>query len=425
MSSGITEGNTAPGEFRRGWKVLLAASVGIALGSTVLPFNMLGAVIIPLENAYGWTRGSIELGYLLFTFVSAAMYLPVGSLVDKYGGRRVALVGLPLFAAGFAAISLSAGSIALFHVGWVLLGLLGAAIAPVTFTRILNDWFSIHRGAALGIALVLGGLATAGQQLLSTWLAETFGWQSVFIIGALLPVLISLPVAWAFLHPASAARTAASPVELGEKTGRTLAEVLRHHSFWVIATAIMAATFGIGGIVLNLKPLLAGKGFSPADAANVAVALSLSVTVSRLVTGFLLDRIWAPLVAMPMFLLPILSCIWLSQEHIDGTMAIMAAVLIGVGAGAEADLIAFLAVRYFGLAHYGRIYGLLFGMFIAVSGLAPFAFGLIHDLHGSYGEALTVSAVLFGIAGFLPLLLGRYPRFETASPNTTSQEPRT
>jgi MFS transporter, OFA family, oxalate/formate antiporter len=91
---------------------------------------------------------------------------------------------------------------------------------------------------------------------------------------------------------------------------------------------------------------------------------------------------------------------------------VLSAVLIGLAAGAETDLVAFLTARYFGLAHYGRIYGLQYSVFGFASGISPFLFGKVFDLYGTYRPILYVAAALFVFGAVALLSLGRYPRFE-------------
>jgi MFS family permease len=78
--------------------------------------------------------------------------------------------------------------------------------------------------------------------------------------------------------------------------------------------------------------------------------------------------------------------------------------------GAEADLMPFLIARYFGLRHYGRIYGVLFSVFLITSGIAPYLFGLTFDRFGSYRPALMAAGALFACSALLLLTLGRYPQ---------------
>jgi MFS family permease len=91
--------------------------------------------------------------------------------------------------------------------------------------------------------------------------------------------------------------------------------------------------------------------------------------------------------------------------------ALLAATLIGLAAGAETDLVAYLTARYFGLANYGRLYGLQYSVFGFASGISPFLFGKVFDLTGSYQPILHVAAVLFVCGAVALLMLGRYPVF--------------
>jgi shikimate kinase len=84
--------------------------------------------------------------------------------------------------------------------------------------------------------------------------------------------------------------------------------------------------------------------------------------------------------------------------------------LIGFAAGAELDLMSFLAARYFGMRHYGAIYALLYAALAVCSGTAPALFALVQDRSGSYDAAFAGAAVLFALSAFLVLALGRYPR---------------
>jgi hypothetical protein len=85
------------------------------------------------------------------------------------------------------------------------------------------------------------------------------------------------------------------------------------------------------------------------------------------------------------------------------------ALQIGLAAGAEFDLIAFMAGRYFGMKNYGFIYGLQIGGVLAATGLAPPIFGHIQRVYGSYDPALIGAGVTFLVAPLLLLTLGRYP----------------
>ncbi|HNR22953.1 MAG TPA: hypothetical protein PKL49_08015, partial [Steroidobacteraceae bacterium] len=101
----------------------------------------------------------------------------------------------------------------------------------------------------------------------------------------------------------------------------------------------------------------------------------------------------------------------LMGQNLGVGMATVAAVLVGFASGAETDLVAFMSARYFGLKHYGRIYGVQYAVFGFASGIAPALFGGMYDRTGSYDAILVIAAIAFGIGAMLMLTMGRYPVF--------------
>jgi predicted MFS family arabinose efflux permease len=398
----------ASAEFRRGWTVLLAAGLGVAFGASPVPFNSLGAFTIPLTQEFGWGRGDVQLAVFFFTIAVICIVPIVGGLADRYGVRRVALITLAAFGVSFAALSLTTSSLALFYALWAISGLVGGGSTPVSWTRAVNAWFVHNRGLALAITLLGTGVTAAFLPSLATWLIAEVGWRKAFLGISLLPLAIALPVAWFFFRDPPAddesgvARHAAA-------TGVPLREALRDYRFWLLAASILFVAIGIAGTITNLQPLLIDRGFTAAEAARTAGAIGVSIICGRLLAGWLIDRFWAPGVTFPMLVLPSVACLLLMQSDITPGAALLAAALVGFASGAETDLVAYLSARYFGLAHYGRIYGVQYAVFGFASGLSPFLFGRVYDLTGSYDPILIVSAVLFFLGAILLLLMGRYP----------------
>ncbi len=400
-------------EWKAGWKPLAAAALGVACGATVIPFNTLGAVIAPLDSQYQWGRGNIQLGYFYFTIASALALPLAGMLADRYGGRRIAILSLPIFALCFAAIGLFGNSLWAFYFCWIGLGLFSAGATPVTFTRVVNSWFSSQRGLALAATLFAAGLSTSFYQAASSFLVERYGWQSVFWIFSLFPILIALPIAVLYLHEPKKSETERKSIKsapvVHQKMSITQIWPITNYKFWALILSIVAVTLGISGTVMNLKPLLSDKGMSTASIALAMGLIGISVTLSRLGVGWLIDIFWAPAVAAPLFLLPVIAVVILMQGEITTIEACFAAILIGLAVGAEGDLIAYLCAKYFGMTHYGKIYGVVFGIFILVSGIAPFLFGYAYDVSGTYHDALLWAAGAFVFAGLAILGMGRYP----------------
>ena len=137
--------------------------------------------------------------------------------------------------------------------------------------------------------------------------------------------------------------------------------------------------------------------------------MALGILAGRLLIGLLFDRFWAPGVAFPAMLLPALACFLLMGTANVLSTVMLGAFLLGFAAGAESDIIAFLAARYFGVAHYGAIYGALYVPFGIGSAISPILYGKVRDLTGGYDAMLTAAVVMFAAGGALLLTLGRYP----------------
>jgi predicted MFS family arabinose efflux permease len=402
--------NLTSTEFRRGWPVLLAASVGTAFGASPVPFNSIGPFIRPLSAEFGWGRGDIQLALFCFTAAVVLTVPFIGALADRFGVRKVAILAIAGFGFSFAALAFTPASLLGFYLLWGLMGALGGGSTPVSWTRGVNAWFMHNRGLALGLTLMGTGLTAAFLPSFATWLIEVYGWRRAFVGIALLPLCIALPIAiWLFREPPQTAAT--TPITSAARAGLSLGEALRDYRFWVIAVSILFVAIGVGGSITNFQPMLVDRGFTAAEAARIAGVIGLSVIAGRLIAGYLIDHFWAPAVTFPMLALPALACLLLAQPSLSPAAALLCAALIGLAAGAETDLVAYLTARYFGLANYGKLYGLQYAVFGFASGIAPFVFGRVFDRFGTYQPILYVAAVLFVLGASALLTLGRYPAF--------------
>jgi MFS family permease len=395
---------TTPSEFRHGWTIVLASFVGVAVGLVALPFYTYGVLAPALQEEFGWSRAASQLP-LLFQTIGLLLVLPfVGWAVDRFGPRKIALLSMALYSLVWASFSLMTGPVWQYLAIAFFLGAMGAGTLPITWTRGVNGAFRKRRGLALGLSLMGSGAAGFLAPPYVNYLIAEYGWQSAFLGLALLPAAIGLPLVFVFFRVAKPNQEASTNDE--DVGGHTFQEALRDRRFWLIAFAFLFVSFAIGGSIPNLFQIFVGKGFEAGSAAAVLSTLGIAVIVGRLGTGILLDHFWAPRVAAVLVGIPALAAIMLTQPSLELWQAYFATILIGLAAGAEFDVIAYLAVMYFGLRHYSKIYSFLYAAFAVGAAAAPAAFGYSFDTLGSYTMILYLCCGLFILGAVLLLALG-------------------
>jgi MFS family permease len=408
-------------EFRRGWPVLFSGMVGVACGASPIPFNVLPAIIGPIHNELGWSYLEINLGITTFGVLGALVGPLHGAAADRWGVRPVAILSLLAFGLTFGLFTFLPPSKAAWFGLWAIVGLVGIGSTPVTWTRAVNMWFFRNRGLALGILLLGTSLAgIAVPQLARAAIDGAFigsGWRAAFSTMAMLPLLLAMPLAlWLFREPRPEERPAELVAQDGRLLGLRFGQAVKGYRFWVIWLSIACVAIAFGGAFINMVEIVKLHGFSAAEGATVMSVLASGILVGRLVTGMLFDRFWAPAVLVPILSAPALSCWLLMGSGSPMPVLMTAAVLLGFAAGAESDLIAYLSGRYFGLAHYGKIYGMLYMPFGMGSAVSPAIYGAVRDATGSYDAMLLVAVGLFLVGALLPLTLGRYPDDDALDP---------
>ncbi len=414
--SPAARGASAP--FFYGWVVAAAAGFGLACGIATVVAATFSIFVGPIRAEFGWTSSASFWAPLAATATAALCAPYVGGLVDRLGARRVILASFALEALVLASFHAMNDSLAGFYARYVALGALGLGTTHVAFARVIATWFDRRRGLALGVALAGVGVGGVLLPVLCQSLIGAFGWRLAYVGLALGLLGVTLPLMALTIRDTPAERgLAPDGDEPGSEraraadalaaSGASPAEARRQRAFWQMLVTFLLVGISLQAMMLHLVPLLRERGVGADTAALAQSTIFAGLLVGRLVTGWLMDRYFAPRVALAFLLAPIVGIAMLALGA-SGPSAFIAAALIGIAAGAEVDVIAYLTARYFGMRHYSRIYGTFYAAYSLGGGLGPLLTASAVDRTGGYATSLWTHVGLLVVAA---LLLTRFPRF--------------
>ncbi|WP_404613744.1 MFS transporter [Caballeronia udeis] len=405
-------------EFKTGWGIILAATVGIGTSLTTMASYSAGVFLPSLTKTFGWADSQVMLTFMILFFGSSLVGPYIGTLADRMGPRKIVLASVIGLAISWMLLAFTNGSIAMFYLTYAVITLLGAGTLPVTWTKSVVVHFKQHRGIALGICLVGTGIFGALIKLYTFHMMTLFGWRLAYVcLGAFL-LVITLPVAFIFFREpkvAAASATAATADTVTAIPGVSFSQALKTPAFWLLTASFFLLSLALAGIAPNLERFWTRSGFSMSDAVSIASWYGIGIVIGRLLTGWFLDRMWAPVVVFCMLLPCALSFVLLAHGVTSFWVASLLVLVVGTSSGVEYDALAYLVSRYFGMRAYSAIYGGVFIGFAVGAGLGPFSFSKLLVMLNGYDAVLLINAVVVVAGGGVLLLLGGYPRFVAAA----------
>lgn len=403
-----------------GWWIVFVAGIGLFMGYGPIISFTFGVFLKPLTEEFGWSRGQISLAFSLSLLVMSFVFPFVGRLVDRFGARKVIVPSVLFFGIGLMSLSLLSANLWHLYAVYIVLGLVGGGTAPVPYSNVISHWFDKKRGLALGLVMVGLGLGTFLMPSFAQMLITFSTWRQAYIGIGLMVIVVAIPVVSLFLketpqmlgqHPDGELPRSFTGQNAQQTLGMSSREALHTNTFWILVSAFFLMSASVHGCLIHLVSLLTDRGISPHLAAMATSLFGGALLVGRVGAGYLLDHFFASAVAVAFFCGTTvgLALLW---GGASGALAFAAAFLVGLGMGAEGDIIAYLIGRYFGLRAFGEIYGYAFGAFTLGGVIGPLLMGRAFDASGSYSLVLGVFVVASVVAAGLMTRLGPYQTWE-------------
>ncbi|MFP4609026.1 MAG: MFS transporter [Candidatus Aenigmatarchaeota archaeon] len=370
-----------------GWFVVLGAFLALLI-SSVRSYSF-GVFILPLTEEFGWPRGPLTLGFSLSLLMTSFLGIVSGKLSDRYGVKKVMLVGTVFIVLGFTLTSQITSLLQLYGC-FILIGV-GASAFYIPVTTTVTRWFDERRGLAIGISVTALAFGMAFFPPILERVIASIGWRSTFVvIGVFSLAVLSLSTFLMKSSPESPKKKKTAEVE---EEGYTLKGALKTKHFWVIYFMFLVAQFSAMTITVHIVPYSMDVGIPSFYAATLLTAVGIANIFGRIFGGWTSDKlgvikgvtIFFLLQSIAIFSLPVSTLLWILYP---------VALLFGLAYGGWVMIYPVIISRLFGTEHSGEILGAL-GTVAGIGGsLGPLFAGYIFDLTGVYDLAFLVSGVM-------------------------------
>lgn len=391
-----------------GWRVAFASATGVFVSFASLLVYTFGIFLKPLTQEYSWSREAVSIAFGIAAMTVAVCSPPLGYLFDRFEPRRIILPCLTIFGCAFASLSLLTPHLWHLYAIFVVLGIVGNGTAQLAYSRAVSTWFDRRRGIAIALLMAGGATGAILWPSLSQRLIDLYGWRVACAVFGFTVLFVGLPiVAWFVREKPRHQSEPKASVD-----GASLRQGLKSRIFLILVAVLFFTSISQNGALTHLSALLTDRGVSAGGGAIAVSVLGAASLIGRLITGWLLDRFFAPHVAIGLLAIAASGIFLLAGAHslIAGAFA---AALIGIGMGGEADVTPYLLAKYFGLRSFSALYGFTWTAYACAGAIGPILMGKTFDATGSYQALLIkLSLITLGTAGLMLFM----PMYRVARP---------
>ncbi|MET0374143.1 MAG: MFS transporter [Rhizorhabdus sp.] len=381
----------------RRWAIVIALHILVAFCGTISASK--GVFFPYLLEAFDLSHAAGA------TLLSAN--IAVGGVVSLLGGwllvkraRAETFVAIVVLAigSGYVLAGLAQGYASLLA-AYMLMA--GGGIMLVVSPFVIANWFSTHRGLAIGIAL--SGTTTSGVVInpLIGLVVEQWGWRTGYIgLGASIAA-IGIPLALGVIRSSPEAVEAATTQTPAQLPGFSFREAIGTRDYWLILIGYMIFWASTNAYFLHFIPAVRQSGFSLTDATLIMSALFLLAAVTKIASGYLADRtsvktvLWGSIVAGGAALAALTVY---TGGGSAGWLALFVP-LYGLTYSAPLVLFPMIVSRIFGKRQFTIIDATIMVTGSVAGSLGGVYAGYVHDVTGSFSQAFASLGLAMALVG--------------------------
>lgn len=422
------------------WMVATGAAIQ---GVIAVLFNQaFGTYAVVLRNEFGWSRSALSGAFSLAGIESGVLGPVVGWLLDRFGPRRIMLVGVGCLGSGLIAFAFIQ-TLPMFYLVYFVMAVGSTLSGFLAITVSLVSWFSRHRAKALGIAQI--GFALGGLLIPVTVFAiERFGWRPTAIASGLLIWATCVPLAMMMRgrpeaygetpdglptssrHDTAPTSQSARTVASDGSEDFSVRQAIRTRGFWFISLGHSAALLIVSAVMVHMSlHLTENLGYSLTQASGFVALMTAMQMVGQVSGGFLGDRFDKRIIATVCMVTHAAALLLLAFAT-NPFMVVAFAVMHGWAWGTRGPLMQAIRADYFGTTNFGKIMGVSQVIVTIGNTTGPIVAGLLADRTGDYRAGFTVLAVgaLLGSWFFMAAKKPAPPRRALAAATTPASASR-
>ena len=392
--------------FKRSSKTYIVATAFLSLFAIVgIAFYGLPYFFDFMTQDFNWSRTTVTSGNALGKLLIGPLFgFIAGSLIDRYGPRRLMLLGSVFMGVALIGLGYSGGILWIFYLCYIFNALGYVCAGPLPCQVLISRWFDDkNRGKAMGIAYLGIGVGGAFAPQIASKLESQFNWNVSLACMGVLVILISIPMVY-YIKERKRKEQNTEPQPEPEPEQKTEAAVsiksfLSNHNFYLLGFGSMCAIGVVGAISQHLKLYLRDLQFTQDQAAHIMSLVLMMSLIGRVLMGWLADLIRRKHVMILIYLMVASAISLLLMPDFPGKIYIFA-VIYGIGLGGDYKIIPLMAGDLFGIKMLGRIMGIILVADGISESLLPMLVGYIYDSTGHYMFGF-ITLICVGLSGAL------------------------
>jgi len=399
-----------------GWWILLLGALINGVGTGII-YHSMSVFFLPLKRDLGVSSTAISLLYGAARLEGGFEGPLVGYLIDRFGAKRLILIGTALTGLGLILLTAVDSFFAFFmvYVFVVSLGSNAGLFHPIS--TLVNQWFIRHRGLGFSVITASGSVGGMIMAPLLSYIILNYGWRSGAAAAGVMIMAVAIPAALPLkrspeeigLHPDGAAPSQA--FEKASGTGGRVAversfsvrQAVRTLHFWLLMACICLRLMVTVALNTHFVPLLVWKGMSEATSAYLLGLFALLSVPLAIGLGWIGDR-WNKARLSSICILPIIlsmmGMIFFQGEAILYVFPVAFAFVMGT-----TPLNWALIGDFFGRGSYATLRGIMGIGYGTATFLSPIYAGWIFDLTESYNIVLLTFSIIMALAAFFFAIL--------------------